>query len=84
MATSSQSLLVNRIEVSKKKRRASIPQNRIDCPHCHQYLTIKTFRRHQKLYQRSDGTWMEDGDSEDGDCVNITGEANFKWEIGGI
>ena len=28
------------------------------CLHCGQYLSLKTFKRHERLYKKSDGTWI--------------------------
>lgn len=62
----SSSLLVDRIVTSRKRRR---PRNRKLCPHCKQRLTLKTFKKHQKFFLRSDGTWMSDSDEDaDLDC----------------
>ena len=57
------SLLANRIADSKKRKRVS--HSRHLCPHCKQSLTLKTFKRHQKLYCKGDGTWTVDSESDD-------------------
>ncbi len=61
--------LASRIANSRKRKRVVIPKNRQNCPHCNQLLTIKTFRRHQKLFKRKDGTWLKESD-EDESCVS--------------
>ena len=53
-------LLATRIAESRKKPRLSIPRNCQKCLHCNQRLTMKTFKRHQKLFCQSDGTWIKD------------------------
>lgn len=62
---SSKVVLASRIAYSRKRSRAGTPKNRQRCPHCEQDLTIKTFKRHQKLFKREDGNWMKEIDEED-------------------
>ena len=47
--------LASRVRQSSRKR----PRDgRELCPHCDQYLSIKTFKRHRTLFQKGDGTWI--------------------------
>ena len=57
-------LLASRI-ANSRKRRKDTPKNRQNCPHCNQLLTMKTFRRHQTLFKKNDGTWMKDSEDEE-------------------
>lgn len=71
-------LLASRVAKSRKRPRYSTPWNRHHCPHYNQSLTLKTFKRHQKLFCRSDGTWIADieeddaGSTEGEDMCDIT------------
>ena len=41
-----------------KKQKLDIPEKLHECPHCEKLLTRRTFKKHQQLYCRSDGTWI--------------------------
>ena len=58
-------MLAARIDESRKRPRLSTPKNRKYCPHCSQNLTLKTFKKHKKLFLRSDGSWAQASDTED-------------------
>lgn len=55
--------IASRISGSRKRPRMSAYKIH-HCPHCDQTITLKTFKRHEKLYCRSDGTWMTESDCE--------------------
>lgn len=60
-------IVASRIVKSRKRPRKPLVKS-YHCPHCKQSLSQKTFKRHQKLYFRSDGTWIsyaEDDQSTD-------------------
>ena len=40
-----------------KLHRDTESQSRV-CPHCDQLLNIKTYKRHEKLYRKDDGSWI--------------------------
>lgn len=58
--------LARRISAASRKRRKPQTSNsrRQICPHCKQSLTLKTYKKHQKLFLRSDKTWMSDNDED--------------------
>lgn len=50
------STIASRLAKSRKTRTSTFRTRQ--CPHCDRNLTLKTFKRHQRLYCRSDGTWI--------------------------
>ena len=55
-------VIASRVEKSKKKPRSSTCRSHY-CPHCERNLTLKTFKRHQKLFC-SNGIWTRAEDTE--------------------
>lgn len=54
-------LVASRIAQSKKRARHSEDgHQRQICPHCDQSLCSKTFKKHKRLYEKADGTWVSD------------------------
>ena len=75
--------LARRISAVSRKRRKSQTSHRHRqiCPHCNQSLTLKTYRKHQKLFLRSDSTWMSDNEEDrlatsDSSCETV-GQSEF-------
>ena len=57
----SSSVLASRIALLRKRPVESasmLSTNRQFCPHCDLNLALKTFRKHRKLFFRSDGSWV--------------------------
>lgn len=55
--------VASRIAQSRKRVRHSEPSHRQICPHCNQSLCSKTFKKHKRLYQKGDGSWVVTPDS---------------------
>ena len=61
--------LAQRIATARKRCRPRACHSRRFCPHCKQSLSLKTFKKHQKLFLKSDGAWMSTKDAEsDSNC----------------
>ena len=43
---------------SNRNPKSNISRDCKLCLHCGQYLSLKTFKRHERLYKKSDGTWI--------------------------
>lgn len=41
-----------------KKAKLHNELQNIVCPHCDQLLNVKTYKRHEKLYRKADGSWI--------------------------
>ena len=52
---------------SQKKPRHGNPVSSRYCEHCHQNLSLKVFKKHERLYKKSDQTWTTMSDDDDGD-----------------
>ena len=53
--------LASRIALLRNRASKTVPlpsTSRQLCPHCDQDLSQKTFRKHRKLFCRSDGSWV--------------------------
>ena len=48
-------------ESSRKKPKRLNPASSHLCGHCNQMLSLKVFKKHQKLYMKSDQTWIISG-----------------------
>ena len=46
-------------ERSLKKAKFHNELQRLICPHCDQLLNVKTYKIHEKLYQKDDGSWIK-------------------------
>ena len=42
---------------SKRTKFHTDIQNLVFCPHCSKILNIKTYKRHENLYRKGDGSW---------------------------
>ena len=50
---------------SQKKPKHSNPGSSRLCGHCNQKLSLKVFKRHEKLYRRMDQSWIANTDGDD-------------------
>ena len=57
--------VASRIAQSRKRIRHSEQGNRRMCPHCDQSLCLKTFKKHERLYRKDDGSWVTEADTQD-------------------
>ena len=60
-------------ESSQKKLKYTNPVSSRLCGHCDQKLSLKVFKRHERLYRRSDLTWITNTDSGEGPSSSISG-----------
>ena len=45
-------------ERSLKKAKLHTEIQNLVCPHCRQLLNVKTYKRHENLYRKDDGSWI--------------------------
>ncbi len=64
-------LLTPRLSMSSPKNQRTV---RRECPHCKREVGLKTFKRHKKLYLKSDGSWIKEWDRDHLPGVNATAE----------
>ena len=53
---------------SLKKTRYGNPVSSRYCEHCCQNLSLKVFKKHERLYKKSDQTWTTISDDDDVDA----------------
>ena len=72
------SFLAPRIaESSRRKAKITLRANSLRsqlCGHCNQNLSLKTFKKHKKLYYKSDGTWLIDSEATSNSCASASSE----------
>ena len=54
--------LAQKIAASSKKAKHAEPSRM--CGHCNQKLALKVYRKHERLFRRSDESWIPSGDTE--------------------
>ena len=52
--------LAQKIAESSKKAKHAEPSHM--CGHCNQRLALKVYKKHERLYRRSDESWILSGD----------------------
>lgn len=52
-------------ERSFKKAKYHTEIQNLVCPHCSQLLNIKTYKRHENLYRKDDGSWITQSQSSE-------------------
>ena len=45
-------------ERSLKRAKFHNETQNLVCPHCSQLLNVKTYKRHESLYRKDDGSWI--------------------------
>ncbi len=59
------SLALKFAESSRKKRKLENPASSHLCGHCNENLSLKVFRKHERLYKRLDQSLLNDQDHYD-------------------